>query len=392
MIGQEGGQMHIMRSIRSLLFALVMLSVSGASFAQVFVSVNFGPPALPVYEQPLCPAEGYIWVPGYWAWSPVGYYWVPGTWALAPEPGLLWTPGYWAFDDELYYWHSGYWGPVVGFYGGIPYGYGYPGSGYYGGYWRGRQFYYNQTVNNVNITNIHNVYSTTVVNNRTTVNRVSYTGGPGGTTARPTPEQVAAIRQRHVPPTSEQMQHEHAASTNRELLASVNQGRPPIAATPKPAEFSGHGIVAASHAGAPYRVPENRISPPHPPNASSPRENRPENKPPRPETEPRRTLAPRPDVPRPPNASEKEGAPPRNETEPRMKVPSPDVPRPPSASQRENARDENNPRPQREVRPENPPHPQREARPEIAPRPGKEPPPPNRKTPPPPNGAEERPH
>src|SRR5216684_1708134 len=260
MIGQEGGQMHIMRSIRSLLFALVMLSVSGASFAQVFVSVNFGPPALPVYEQPLCPAEGYIWVPGYW-------------------------------------------GPVVGFYGGIPYGYGYPGSGYYGGYWRGRQFYYNQTVNNVNITNIHNVYSTTVVNNTTTVNRVSYNGGPGGTTARPTSEQEAAIRQRHVPPTSEQMQHEHAASTNRELLASVNQGRPPIAATPKPAEFSGHGIVAASHAGAPYTIPENRISPPRPPNASSPRENRPENKPPRPETEPRMTV-PSPDVPRPPSASQ----------------------------------------------------------------------------------------
>ena len=86
--------MRIIRSIRSLLFALVMLSTSRAASAQVFVSVNFGPPALPVYEQPLCPAEGYIWVPGYWAWSPVGYYWVPGTWALAPEPGLLWTPGY----------------------------------------------------------------------------------------------------------------------------------------------------------------------------------------------------------------------------------------------------------------------------------------------------------
>jgi WXXGXW repeat (2 copies) len=67
---------------------------------------------------------------------------------LAAEPGLLWTPGYWAYDDGLYYWHPGYWGPVVGYYGGIAYGYGYPGTGYYGGYWRGRQFYYNQTVNN----------------------------------------------------------------------------------------------------------------------------------------------------------------------------------------------------------------------------------------------------
>src|SRR5213080_876013 len=55
---------------------------------------------------------------------------------------------------------------------------------------------------------------------------------------------------------SEQMQHEHAAGTNRELLASVNQGRPPIAATPKSAEFRGRGVIAANRAGAPYRVPE----------------------------------------------------------------------------------------------------------------------------------------
>ncbi len=31
----------------------------------------------------------------------------------------------------------------------------------------------------MNITNIHNVYNTTVINN-TTVNRVSYNGGEGG--------------------------------------------------------------------------------------------------------------------------------------------------------------------------------------------------------------------
>src|SRR5215831_18036785 len=194
--------MH-MQSIRSFLFAMVILSVSVGSSAQVLVSVNFGPPALPVYEQPLCPAGGYVW-----------------------------TPGYWAFDDGLYYWHPGYWAPVVGYYGGIAYGYGYPGTGYYGGYWRGRQFYYNQAVNNVNVTNIHNVYNTTVVENTGTVNRVSYNGGPGGTTTRPTPEQDAVARQQHVPPSSAQIQHEDAARSNRNLQASMNHGQPPIAATP----------------------------------------------------------------------------------------------------------------------------------------------------------------
>jgi WXXGXW repeat (2 copies) len=33
------------------------------------VSVNEAPPPLPVYDQPPIPAPGYLWVPGYWAWS-----------------------------------------------------------------------------------------------------------------------------------------------------------------------------------------------------------------------------------------------------------------------------------------------------------------------------------
>jgi len=39
-----------------------------------------------------------------------------------------------------------------------------------------RRFFYNRAVNNVNVTEIHNVYNTTVVNNAA-VTRVSYNGG-----------------------------------------------------------------------------------------------------------------------------------------------------------------------------------------------------------------------
>jgi WXXGXW repeat (2 copies) len=368
-----------MHSIRLMLFALAILWISANSSAQVLVSANFAPPALPVYEQPLCPAEGYLWTPGYWAWSPYGYYWVPGTWVLTPEPGLLWTPGYWAFNDGLYYWHPGYWGSVVGFYGGIPYGYGYPGTGYYGGYWRRRQFYYNQTVNNVNVTNIHNVYTTTIINT-TTVNHVSYNGGPGGITARPVPKEDAAARERHVAPTSVQLQHERAASANHNLLASVNQGRPPIAATAKPAEFSGRGVVAARESGAPYRAPENRAAIPRTGTPPPRHESRVGNPAPRPETELHGTPpALRSDVPRPPNASGSGNASPHVETESRRIVPRPDVPRPPSASERDNApRRESVPYPQRETRPQNPPHVEKQTSPENAPYPRREPPPPNR--------------
>ena len=173
--------MRIVSSIRSLLFAVVILTMSAASFAQIGISIRIGPPAIPVYEQPLCPGEGYIWTPGYWAYDydEGDYYWVPGTWVLAPQVGYLWTPGYWGWGGGAFIFHEGYWGPQIGFYGGINYGFGYFGHGYEGGRWDNGQFYYNRSVNNVNVTNIHNVYNTTVINN-TTVNRVSYNGGNGG--------------------------------------------------------------------------------------------------------------------------------------------------------------------------------------------------------------------
>ena len=182
--------MRIVTSIRTLVFALVVLAISATSFAQVGISVTIGPPALPVYEQPPCPAEGYIWTPGYWAYgyNVDGYYWVPGTWVLAPQPGFLWTPGWWGWGGSAFIFHIGYWGPRVGFYGGINYGFGYFGNGFEGGRWDNDHFFYNRSVTNVNVTNIHNVYNTTVINN-TTVNRVSYNGGNGGINARPTPEQ-----------------------------------------------------------------------------------------------------------------------------------------------------------------------------------------------------------
>ena len=138
-----------------------------AAQISVGVFVNFAPPMLPVYEQPLCPGDGYIWTPGYWDWDDddADYYWVPGTWVEAPQPGYLWTPAYWAYSGDRYVFNAGYWGPVVGFYGGIDYGFGYTGRGYEGGRWDGNRFYYNRTVNNVNVTNIHNTYNTTIVNN-----------------------------------------------------------------------------------------------------------------------------------------------------------------------------------------------------------------------------------
>src|ERR1700733_13784309 len=158
--------------------ALAALPMSSFAFVSVGVSITVAPPALPVYVQPPCPAVGYIWTPGYWAYGDGDYYWVPGTWVLAPSPGLLWTPGYWGWGDGAYLWHGGYWGPHVGFYGGVNYGFGYGGVGFQGGYWHGGAFFYNRSVANFGQVNIVNVYNTPVQVRETS--RVSFNGGQGG--------------------------------------------------------------------------------------------------------------------------------------------------------------------------------------------------------------------
>jgi hypothetical protein len=217
------------------------------AIAQISVSIALAPPPLPVYEQPILAEEGAIWAPGYWDYGSDGYFWVPGTWVQPPAYGLLWTPGYWGWGNGAYAWSAGYWGASVGFYGGVNYGFGYSGRGYTGGRWQGQHFYYNTAVNHVNVTNIHNTYTETTVNN-TTVNRVSFNGGKGGLTARPTSAEQAAARAPHQPATALQDQHRQAAMASHPLLASVNHGKPTITATAKPAEFEPHKAAAAPRA------------------------------------------------------------------------------------------------------------------------------------------------
>jgi hypothetical protein len=248
-----------MPSVRSFLFALLLLLLSTAALAQVGVAITVGPPPLPVYDQPLCPGDGYLWTPGYWAYDYDydDYYWVPGTWVMAPEVGFLWTPGWWGWGGEAFIFHEGFWGPTVGFYGGINYGFGYGGVGFFGGEWRGRAFFYNTAVMHVDTVHITNVYvnRTVIVNNDS---HVAFNGGQGGVNARPSPAEEAAARERHIPPVAAQTQHLQAARANPDLRASANHGKPPIAATDMPGDFKGNGVVAAREAGGKYEPPANR--------------------------------------------------------------------------------------------------------------------------------------
>jgi hypothetical protein len=332
----RGSTMRTISSVRSSLFALVLLAMSAAAYGQIGISISFAPPELPVYEQPLCPGDGYLWTPGYWAYAEDDYYWVPGTWVMAPEPGLLWTPAYWGWGGNGFVFYDGYWGQQVGFYGGISYGYGYFGEGFQGGRWQNGQFYYNRSVSNVNVTNIHNVYNTTVINN-TTVNRVSYNGGSGGITARPRPEEEAAARERHIPPVAAQAQHAQAARANPELRASVNHGTPAVAATPKPGAFNDRAVVPAKQAGAPYN--RAAVQPPanapaaHPENrAARPEQPAPNNRPEPNRAEPNRPPTAQPNNQPEPNRAEPNRAPtvqPNSRPEPNQPEPAPRPQTPP---------------------------------------------------------------
>jgi len=257
--------------MRATLLALLVCVIPKTSSAAVFISVGFAPPILPVYDQPPCPEDGWLWTPGYWAYGDDGYYWVPGTWVPAPYEGALWTPGYWGWGSGLYIWHPGYWGPHVGYYGGVNYGFGYMGIGFVGGVWAGREFRYNTAVMHVNTTVIHNTYvDRTVVEHNTIVNdrHVAYSGGPGGINHPPTADENRYSHEQHTAPTSYQTRQESSARANVSNYASHNGGHPANVATDRPMAGprnagggnpnSAHGPAGAgqtNHGGAPGANP-----------------------------------------------------------------------------------------------------------------------------------------
>jgi hypothetical protein len=222
--------------IKFLALIIIMGLGIPKTFAQVSlgisISANIAPPPLPVYVQPDCPVDGYLWVPGYWAYDPDGgYYWVPGVWVAPPQPGYLWTPGYWGYEGGSYGFHHGYWGTHVGFYGGVNYGGGYLGIGFAGGEWHGGSFRYNTAVMHVNTTVVHNTYvNTTIVHNTTIVNNHTSFNGPGGVSARPRPEDRIAMNEHHIMATPQQQTHVQAAHSDKSLFANVNHGQPTRAA------------------------------------------------------------------------------------------------------------------------------------------------------------------
>ncbi len=227
------------------------------------------PPPLENEEQPPCPADGYLWTPGYWAWGGGVYYWVRGVWAQPPRLGLLWTPGYWTYVGAVYVLRPGYWGPHVGYYGGINYGFGYRGTGFAGGRWMGNVFAYNTAVSHVNVNIARNTYTETGVNN-VGVSKVSYNGGPGGTVAVPTAAEKAAAAEPHVAATPLQRQYVQQAAAHAATIAPssrltvVRSPATPIPSTASTVSPAVHGssAVPAQRASATQHATIARSAPP----------------------------------------------------------------------------------------------------------------------------------
>ena len=146
----------------------------------------------------------------------------------------------------FYAWHPGYWGPHVGFYGGVNYGFGYGGIGFFGGEWRGGVFAYNSAVANFGGVHVTNVYENrTVITQNIIVNNnhVSYNGGDG-IQAHALASEMQAEHENHIQPTANQMQHQNFAAQDRSQLASVNHGRPGTMAS---SNINGYHQTAMQH-------------------------------------------------------------------------------------------------------------------------------------------------
>ena len=103
-----------------------------------------------------------------------------------------------------------------------------------------RKLFYNSSVNNVSNVHVTNVYNKTVVNSGG-ASRASANGGPGGTSAKPTPAQAAAAHEQHIAPTAAQTQHVAEAKADPKAAFSANHGMDMRSRREKPLPGGGAG-------------------------------------------------------------------------------------------------------------------------------------------------------
>ena len=91
------------------LVILVIAIAAGTACASGGTFVRVGPPGPPVAAYAPAGPYGYVWQPGYYAWTGVGYQWVPGVWARPPYPGAVWIAPRWQHADRGWHMERGRW-------------------------------------------------------------------------------------------------------------------------------------------------------------------------------------------------------------------------------------------------------------------------------------------
>jgi hypothetical protein len=218
-------------------------------------------------------------------------------------------------------------------------------------------------VDTVHITNVY-VNNTVIVNNNS---HVAFNGGEGGITVHASAQEESYAREPHRAPVAAQVQQVHAASQNRANFASENHGSPAIAATARPGEFSGKGVVAAKAAGAPYKAPAISPKEARGPAPAATKTAAPHNNVARPVTPPVKNTEAAPARNMPP-AKTTEAAPARN-TPPAKSTAAPRE----AAPRTETARPATESRPQTEARPQPKSQPTPQAKPAAKPKPAPKP-------------------
>src|SRR5665811_1677263 len=65
-------------------------------------------PVEPVYERPIVPYDGAIWIEGDWIWNGGRYVYTRGHWDR-PREGYTYVRGSWVHTNRGYNWHRGHW-------------------------------------------------------------------------------------------------------------------------------------------------------------------------------------------------------------------------------------------------------------------------------------------
>ena len=109
--------------------------------------------------------------------------------------------------------------------------------------WKGRcKLIYNSVVNNLGTVDVSSNYEQPVAID-TEASRASYNGGRRGTIAKLPRSQEDLAEARHIAPNLEQQRHFELAAMDRSQYSKLNNGEPPVAATPQPGILAGPGVM-----------------------------------------------------------------------------------------------------------------------------------------------------